>query len=131
MNDELQNTLAEIAKGVGTTTSELWTWLQGDGLEAYAAARIAQLWVGVSVAVVIGIICLIVVVAIFVMAKKKYDSDKMYGIDDLFFDVALLEIIPAGALIFDLISVSSIAGELAGWIASPQGMAISIFVDRL
>ena len=36
MSDELSSVLAELAKGLGTSTGELWAWLQGDGLAAYA-----------------------------------------------------------------------------------------------
>lgn len=41
MNDELQGVLAELASRLGTTSGELWSWLQSDGIAEYAKVKVA------------------------------------------------------------------------------------------
>ena len=124
MNDELQGTLAELASGLGTTTNELWTWLQGDGINAYAAAKVAQL--GVIVAfITIALLCCIAACAVIYMTWRHSDK-KGYWDDDCLFAM-IIPLFLVGVVI--ILGVDYI-GEFAGWIASPQGMVMQMFVDK-
>ena len=125
MNDELQGVLAELASGLGTTTGELWTWLQGDGIEAYAAAKVAQLWVVVVAAGIVAVTCVAMVWVFIDRYRKGNRSD--WDADDAFVG----SIISLAILAFDVVFSLSYASELAGWLTSPQGMAISMLLDKL
>lgn len=123
MNDELQSVLAELASGLGTTTGELWTWLQGDGIEAYAQVQVARLWPPVIFLTLMFLAILVGMVYSFVKESKKPYFDAV--------ETTLIECIPGiFLLVIGGIDVALIS-DLVGWMTSPQGMVISMLLDKL
>lgn len=117
MNEELSNALAELAKGLGTSTGELWAWLQGDGLAAYARVQVARLTVHTILWAVISGIAIAVCVALY-MGIRKTDDEEMVGV---LLIVGLFVVI---GLIISLAFLTAYASDLACWMASPEGMVI-------
>lgn len=118
MSDELSNALAGLAEGLGTTTSELWAWMQGYGIDAYAKAMVVELSVACAIATMLAILGLAVLV-IICRRHSKEDAPDMSG-GEVF--VSTLGVCIVGAC---LITLFSIAPELLGWLMSPEGMVIS------
>ena len=116
MNDTLQGVLAELAKGLGTNTGELWTWMQGEGVQAYGSVQVARLTVSAW-----GIGIAIAVVAIIALAIARHCLKSSY-LDGA--DMMMAEMIPTIALtVLSVIEVGVIS-DLVGWMASPEGMVI-------
>lgn len=127
MSDELSGALADLARGLGTTTGELWAWMQSDGIDAYARAQVAKYAVGTFFSVAI----LVAVVATARIVKKDCESTPFYDESDAFLKLLLFEIIPVIlAFISGLFACDQVTG-LIGWLASPEGMVISMLVERL
>lgn len=116
MNDTLQGVIAELANGLGTNTGELWTWMQGEGVQAYGSVQVARLTVSAW-----GIGIAIAVVAITALAVARHCLKTSY-LDVA--DLMMVEVLPAIALtVLSVIEVGVIS-DLAGWMASPEGMVI-------
>ena len=127
MNDELQGVLAELASRLGTTSGELWSWLQSEGLNEYAKVKVAQL--GVETAGWGLALLLCITLTVFVCRLLVKDGSEEYS------DVCefLIVVVIAGfmASITILIPLFGVVSELAGWMASPQGMVISTLLDKV
>lgn len=123
MNDELQGVLAELASGLGTTTGELWTWLQGNGIEAYATAKVAQLWPPVIFFSLLTLLILAGMVYSFVKASKSEYFDVA--------DILLCLFVPGIILLFTGGVAIYTVSDLLGWMTSPQGMVISMLLSKL
>ena len=131
MSEELSGALADLARGLGTTTGELWAWMQSDGIDAYARAQVAKYAVGTFLSVTFLVVCIFAVVATARIVKKDCESNPFDDESDAFFELLLFEIMPMIlAFISGLFACDQVTG-LIGWLASPEGMVISMLVDRL
>lgn len=125
MTEELQHTLSGLAESLGITVGELWSWLQGNGIDAYAKAVIASLWVRVAFEL-LGVVILLVIAAFLLRSHFiKEKTERFYDGDLLV--AAFVFIAIALCCAFNLLTDGS---ELAGWIASPEGMVISTILGR-
>ena len=116
MNEELSNALAELAKGLGTNTGELWAWMQGEGVQAYGSVQVAKLTVtawGIGIA--------IAVVAIIALAIARHCLKTSY-LDGA--DLMMAEMVPTIVLFVLSIVEVGVISNLAGWMTSPEGMVI-------
>lgn len=124
MNDELSSALAELAKGFGVSTGELWSWLQSNGVAEYAKVQVAQLTVS---AVGIGIAIAVTFVITFVILrhhlKNPYTTD--------WADIMMAELVPSVALLVLAVIETGIVSDLVGWMASPEGMVISMLLEKV
>lgn len=115
MGDRLQDVLAEIARGIGIETGQLWEWMQGDGLRAYATVEVLT---NLSLFV----ICVIVVVlSAWWFHRANADGRKLfdeYG-DGFIFDVIFLVL----GVIFAIVG-ASVMPDTLGWLVSPEGMVL-------
>ncbi len=116
MNDMLQNTLAELASSLGTSTGELWAWLQGDGVQAYASVQVARLTVS---AWGIGISIAVVAIIALVIARHCLKTSYLDGAD-----LMMAELLPMIVLLVLGVIETGIVSDLVGWMASPEGMVI-------
>ncbi len=122
MNDSLQNALAGLADQLGVTTGQLWDWLQGYGIEAYAKATIATTipWLVASAVAVI-------VLAILPPVVYRQFRDRLSGdwFDLLFFAcMYLLSLFLIGSFLVDSVST------VLGWMVSPEGMVLRMLMER-
>lgn len=124
MSDELQGVIAELASRLGTTSGELLAWLQGDGLAEYARAKVARLIVETAGWGVLILACVIAAALAFRRLSKCDDSLEE---DGLAFSIIVFVAASVVASPFFFMTAS----ELAGWIASPQGMVISTLLDKV
>lgn len=131
MSEELSGALANLANQLGITTAQLWDWLQGNGVQAYARAKVAQLSVGVAVTLIgVALITIICVTLIKTDRKWRDDTNAQYDDDYLLFPYSgeLLFLVAVLIFVAFILVVNSLPaiGELAGWIASPEGMVIQM-----
>lgn len=123
MNDMLQNTLAELAGDLGTSTGELWSWLQGEGVQAYAKVQVARL---TAEAWGIGIALALVLVVVFAVWRIWAKSGHYDGADFL-----VMEAIPSTALLILGVCETTVVSDLVGWMASPEGMVLMKAMEAL
>ena len=121
MSDELSEVLAELARGLGTNTGELWTWLQGDGLAAYAKVQVARLAVETAFWSVVLVVAIIACVMLYRAASKAGDEA---GDDDAVFMLMFFCVIAVVGVAVSFALLADAASELACWVASPEGMVI-------
>lgn len=121
MGGELEGTLSELAKGFGTSTGQLWSWFQGEGLSAYAHVMVARLAVWCCIA---SVVCL-VGMALLIVGVRRALSCQQRWLDDVSHALLLWGGVATG---LGLLALVFIAPELAGWMASPEGMAITSLV---
>jgi len=123
MNEELSNALAELAKGLGTSTGELWAWMQGEGVQAYGSVQVAKLTVtawGIGIA--------IAVVAIIALAIARHCLKTSYLDGD---DLMMAEMVPTIVLFVLSIVEVGVISDLAGWMTSPEGMVLMKVMEVL
>ena len=113
--------LAELARQLGISVGELWDWLQGNGIEAYAAARVAY-----GLTEVIGCLLLFAVCAVvFVNTSRALEK---VDFDGEFCCVAAL--VTAGIIgIIAMIGVVLCVPSLVGWMVSPEGMVMDVLLN--
>lgn len=131
MSEELSGALADLARGLGTTTGELWAWMQSDGIDAYARAQVAKYAVGTFLSVTILVVCIVAVVATARIVKRDCESNPFPDDGDAFFELILFEITPTILTVFTGAFACDQVTSLIGWLASPEGMVISMLVERL
>ena len=124
MNDNLQDVLSELAEGLGTSTGELWSWMRGNGIESYAKVRVARLWVGTVESFVAILVCVLAGVLLYRFWKK---NEEYLDLGELI----LLEIIPSVVFALFAFYFMETMSELAGWMASPEGMVIEKFLEMV
>lgn len=125
MTEELQHTLSSLAESLGITVGELWSWLQSDGIEAYSRAVIANLWVKV-IFELLAVIVLIAITAFFLRDHfARMESERFYDGESM-----IATIIFVVFAVFGLLALMVSCSELAGWMASPEGMVISTILGR-
>ena len=124
--ENLDRALAGLASQLGVSVSQLWDWMQGYGIQAYARARIAQL----APIAVVGAIFLFIMVSlpIYLLLKGYKKQDKIvYVNENAAAFTAIMEVI----LFFASILTVPCLCELLGWIASPEGMVIETLMEAL
>lgn len=124
MNDNLQNALAGLADQLGVTTAQLWDWMQGYGIEAYARATIATTIPGLVASAVAVIVLAILPLVVYRQLRDRLDGE-WFEFDLLFF--ALLYLIPMlliGSFLVDDMST------VLGWMVSPEGMVLRLLMER-
>lgn len=123
MNEELSSALAELAKGFGVSTGELWSWLQSDGVAEYAKVQVAQLKVNTFGSALGTVVCIVMCIVMF----RGVSKGGVYNAEVPFIGLTVFAV---GAIFFAA-TVFANASELAGWMASPQGMVISMLLERV
>lgn len=105
--------------------------MQSDGIDAYARAQVARYAVGAFFTVAVLVVCLVAVVATARIVKRDCENDPFPDGGDAFFELVLFEITPVIlTLISGVFACDQVTG-LIGWLASPEGMVISMLVERL
>lgn len=123
MNESLQDVLAELAEGLGTSTGELWGWMQEHGIEAYARMQVAQLMVASLWALLATVLSAIVIKFLYCRLKEDEHAD----LDDM----VMVELIPSTVFFISFISCAYHMVELAGWVASPEGALMGKLLSAL
>lgn len=125
MNEQLQSELTELANGLGIGVGELWSWLRGYGLEAYASVQVSTL---TAQCAILGLIelGLAALVALLMYMTFKAKKEKGWYEDEY----AIIAIVPFCLFVILLIPLIDNAVTLAGWLASPEGMVIRMLVER-
>lgn len=131
MSEELSGVLADLARGLGTTTGELWAWMQSDGIDAYVRAQVAKYAVGTFFSVAVFVVCLVAVVATARIVKRDSESNPFHDESDTFLELLFFEITPVILTVFTGAFACDQFTGLIGWLASPEGMVISMLVERL
>ena len=117
--------LARLAEQLGISVGELWGWLQGNGIQSYAAARIAQSLTTIAMAFVFFIICLCFFRFFYKKSKEWEDLYRdPYDDNPYVAPIIVLPLLALGCLFVVAITLP----DLIGWIASPEGMVIDILV---
>ena len=125
MTEELQHTLSGLAESLGITVGELWSWLQGNGIDAYSRAVIANLWVRVALEL-LGIVVLLIAAALLYRSHRiKEKAEIFYDGDLLITSVVCILFMASGFFL-----LYHDGSELAGWLASPEGMVIFTILGR-
>ena len=112
--------LAELARQLGISVGELWGWLQGNGIEAYTAARVAYGLTEVISCLLVFVVCSVVFVNT-VRAIEKADFDGEFCCLLAFCTAGIIGIIAIGCAALSLPS-------LVGWLVSPEGMVIDMLL---
>ena len=112
--------LAELARELGISVGELWGWLQGNGVEVYAAARVAYGLTEVIGCLLVFAVCA-VVFANTLRALEKADLDGEFCCLMAFCVSGIIGIIAIGSAALSLPS-------LVGWFVSPEGMVIDMLL---
>lgn len=125
MNEQLQSELTELADGLGIGVGELWSWLRGYGIEAYASVQVSTL---TAQCAILGLIelGLAALVAWLIYMTLKAKKEKGWYEDEY----AIIAIVPFCLFVILLIPLIDYAVKLAGWLASPEGMVIRMLVER-
>lgn len=119
--------LAGLAEQLGISVGELWGWLQGNGVQSYATAKIAQSLTTITMAFIFSIICL----RFFRFFYKKHEEWEEtyrtpYDDNPYVLPIILLPILALGCFFVAAITLP----DLIGWIASPEGMVIDILTGH-
>ena len=121
MNENLQNALSELANGLGVSTSQLWDWLQGYGVEAYAKVKVVQN--GMSA---FGFFIIFVLSVILLIHGLRREDDAGWD------DIACCEVFGGGlSSILMFIFFISFFTDFICWVVSPEGMVIQQLIDKL
>lgn len=119
--------LSELAEQLGISVGELWGWLQGSGVQSYAAARIAQLITTIAMAFVFFIICLYFF-RFFYKKHEEWEDTYRTPYDDNPYVIHII-LLPLLALCCFFVVAFKLP-DLIGWIVSPDGMVIDILVGH-
>lgn len=131
MNDNLSDALAGLAESLGITVSQLWDWMQGSGLKAYAASKVATL-ATTSLLLIMVAVALSVAMRFVYKAEMSRIENATSVFDEDFRIEPFVFILMAG--IFDAscaIALAFALPDLIGWIVSPEGMLMQELVGRL
>lgn len=120
--------LSELAEQLGISVGELWGWLQGSGVQSYAAARIAQSITTIAMAFVFFIICLYFFRFFYNKHAEWEETYRTPYYDDNPY-VLQMVLLPALALCCFFVVAFKLP-DLIGWIVSPDGMVIDILVGH-
>lgn len=127
MGEKLQESLAGLADQLGISVGQLWDWMYGHGAEAYAQAKIAQLYVDVAIFATLLILMLVIgILAVRSVLKRKREKGT-----DSYEDIILCGIIDIGVNIVLISCFTKALRELLGWLASPEGMVMQMIFDAI
>ena len=113
--------LAELARQLGISVGELWGWLQGNGIEAYAAAKVATGLTEVISCLLVFAVCAVVFVNTS-RALEKADFDSEFCCVAALCIAGIIGIIAIGCAALCLPS-------LVGWMVSPEGMVMDVLLN--
>lgn len=112
--------LAELARQLGISVGELWGWLQGNGIEAYASAKVATGLTEVISCLLVFAVCAVVFVNTL-RALEKTDFDSEFCCVMALCTAGIIGIVAIGCAALNLPS-------LVGWFVSPEGMVIDMLL---
>jgi len=126
--ENLDNALAELASQLGISVSQLWDWMQGYGIQAYARAKIGMLASEIAVLVMFFVVMLLMA---WMYVSKVMPRLAEHDIDliDVITTILSVIFVLVGSLV--LVLVCSDIPELVGWIVSPEGMVIEKLMEVL
>lgn len=118
MGDKLDEALADVANRVGVGTTELFGWLQSDGLEAYGRAQVATYasWVAIL------LMAFLIGLAMMVLYLRGEGSRRCYC-EEMCIVGCIVSLLSAVVL-------AVIVPELVGWLVSPEGMVMRLVLGR-
>ena len=133
MSEELSNALAGLANQLGISVAQLWDWLQGSGIKAYATSKVVT-------NSTICIICVVIIVTSLLIAKQIYKSEKEriastsstayraqnFSEDKEFLIYAFCTTAACGAVVLCVF-----LPDLMGWLISPEGMVMQELFGRM
>jgi hypothetical protein len=129
MNEKLSEALAQLAGQLGVTTTQLWDWMQGYGIRAYASVMVAQLSANLMLSLALAAAIVVSIHAYFKrllpVIGRTCDEDACMLIT---FALGVVWVIAA---FFVIMQVLMCLPELVGWVVSPEGMVIEMLVDRV
>lgn len=133
MSEELSNALAGLANQLGISVSQLWDWLQGSGIQAYAWSKIATL--ATTCCICIGAIVAFTAITLSIYRSEEkrtsaIQNRRVYDFD-FDFDKSVLIIVFCVVVAFSLFDLAITLPELMGWLVSPEGMVMQELFGRL
>jgi len=133
MSDELSNALAGLANQLGISVSQLWDWLQGSGIQAYAWSKIATLATTCGICIVAIVVFTAITLSIYKSEKKRTSAIQNGRVNDLDFDFdkSVLIIVFCVVVAFGFFELAITLPELMGWMVSPEGMVMQELFGRL
>lgn len=130
----MEEKLVEIADAVGVEVSELWAWLKNGGIQAYQAAKVAELGtlVGICLFAIVAMVCLYIrtlLVERELDGKEAESCTYYYNADDvrerLLWERVVYSLLFGAATTMLIMSMP----RLMGWMVSPEGMVLSIIAN--
>ena len=129
MNEKLGEALAQLAGQLGVTTTQLWDWMQGYGIRAYASAMVAQLSANLILSLALAVA---IVVSIHAFFKRLLPAiGRTCDEEACMLITFVIGVIWVIAAFFVIMQILMCLPELVGWVVSPEGMVIEMLVDRV
>ena len=123
MSDKLQSVIAELANSVGAETGELWSWMQGDGLRAYATVGALRCW-----AAVIVFMAMTIASAMY-FRKAIRDGHELF--DGTYEGPLVLDFVFLTCGLIGAIFTAYMLPDAIGWLVSPEGMVLHKFASAV
>lgn len=135
MSEELSNALAGLANQLGISVSQLWDWLQGSGIQAYAWSKIATLATTCGICAGAFVACTAIALSIYKSEAKRtseiqIQNGRVYDLD-FDFDKSVLIIVLLVSAVFSFFVLATTLPDLMGWLISPEGMVMQELFGRL
>lgn len=125
--DELATTVSDILNQASNGIGYLSAWLASDGLSGYAASMTAISASHVAMAAFVAIMSF--TVAAFAVASDTSDKRILKNMkDDL---AACMFGVSVTIFLLSIVFLAFSISDLAGWLASPDGMLLKTLVDGL
>ena len=133
MSEELSNALAGLANQLGISVAQLWDWLQGSGIQAYAWSKIATLATTCVICIVAIVVFTAITLSIYKSEEKRTSAIQNRRVYDLDFDFdkSVLIIVFCIVVAFGLFELAITLPELMGWLVSPEGMVMQELFGRM
>lgn len=129
MNEKLSEAIAQLAGQLGVTTTQLWDWMQGYGIRAYASVMVAQLSANLMLSLALAVA---IVVSIHAFFKRLLPAiGRACDEEACMLITFVIGVIWVIAAFFVIMQVLMCLPELVGWVVSPEGMVIEMLVDRV
>jgi len=127
MNEQLQSELTELANGLGIGVGELWSWLSGNGVDAYASVQVSTL---TAQCVALGLVELALVASVAWLVHMHHKTSRKEGAWWYDGEYAVATVVPSFAFVLLLIPLIDHVVTLIGWLTSPEGMVVRMLVER-
>lgn len=125
--NELASTVSDILNQASNGIGDLSAWLASDGLTGYAASMTAISASHVAMAAFVAIVSF--TVAAFAVASDTSDKKILKNMDD---NMAAGMLAVSGTIfLLSIVFLAFSISDLAGWLASPDGMLLKTLVDGL